>query len=45
MNKYIGETFLSKLYRDMHMSHEVVTSSNPNDSKYEKIKKIFNKIR
>ena len=44
MNKYIGETFLSKLYRDMHMSHEVVSSSNPNDSKYEKIKKYLTRL-
>ena len=44
MNKYIGETFLSKLYRDMHISHEVTTSSNPNDSKYEKIKKYLTRL-
>lgn len=44
MNKYIGETFLSKLYRDMHTSHEVITSSSPNDSKYEKIKKYLTRL-
>lgn len=44
MNKYIGETFLSKLYRDMHSSNEVVSSSKPNDSKYEKIKKYLTRL-
>ena len=38
MNKYVGESFLSRIYRDMHNEETVIKSSNVNDSKYERIK-------
>ena len=44
MYKYSGEEFLSKLYRDMHTYNQVKKSSDPNDSKYEKIRKYLERL-
>lgn len=44
MKKYMGEEFLSKLYRDMHTDEQVEKSSEPSDSKYEKIRKYLSRL-
>ena len=44
MNKYLGESFLSRLYRDMHISKQVEKSSNISDNKYEKIRKYLQRL-
>lgn len=40
-----GEDFLNKLYREMHMSNEVMHKADPSDTPEEKNKKIYIKIR
>ncbi len=44
-DKYRGERFLSMLYKDMHTALIVEKSSNPNDSKLEKIKKYLERLQ
>lgn len=44
LDKYVGETFLSRLYRDMHTLEQVEKSSLKSDNKYEKIRKYLNRL-
>lgn len=44
MQKYMGETFLDKIYKDMHLTEIVMHSSNKSDNKYEKIRKYLNRL-
>ncbi len=44
-DRYIGERFLSMLYKDMHTALTVEKSSNPNDSKLEKIRKYLERLQ
>ena len=39
-----GEDFLNKLYREMHMSNEVMHKAGPNDTPEEKIRKYISRL-
>ena len=39
-----GEDFLNKLYREMHMSNEVIHKAGPSDTPEEKIRKYISRL-
>ncbi len=39
-----GITFLNRLYKDLHLSEEVMHSANKSDTKEEKVKKYLDRI-
>ena len=44
MMLYIGETFLNKLYKDLHLEKEVMHTALSSDSKNEKVKKYLDRL-
>lgn len=44
MTNYKGETFLNRLYKDLHMSDEVMHTANINDNKNEKVRKYLDRL-
>ena len=43
-NRYEGEKFLNRLYKDLHMSDEVMHTATPSDSKDEKVHKYLERL-
>ena len=43
-NRYEGETFLNKIYKDLHLSDEVMHTCVPSDNKEEKVYKYLNRL-
>ena len=46
MNKinYAGEEFLNRLYKDLHLSDEVMHTAQPSDNKNEKVRKYLDRL-
>lgn len=43
-NNYQGESFLNRLYKDLHMSDEVMHTALPSDTKDEKVSKYLSRL-
>ena len=43
-NNYHGESFLNRLYKDLHMSDEVMHTAIPSDTKDEKVSKYLDRL-
>ena len=41
---YQGETFLNRLYKDLHLTDEVMHTASPSDTKDEKTRKYLNRL-
>jgi len=44
MDNYKGETFLNRLYKDLHMSDEVMHTASVSDNKNEKVRKYLDRL-
>jgi len=44
MDKHNGESFLNRLYKDLHMSEEVIHTAIPSDTKDEKVRKYLDRL-
>jgi len=44
MNRYEGETFLNRIYKDLHLSDEVMRTATKSDNKDEKVHKYLNRL-
>ena len=43
-NRYEGEKFLNRIYKDLHMSDEVMHTATPSDNKDEKVHKYLSRL-
>ena len=44
MKDYQGESFLNRLYKDLHISDEVMHTASSSDTKDEKVKKYLERL-
>jgi len=44
INRYEGETFLNRIYKDLHLSDEVMHTATKSDNKDEKVHKYLNRL-